>query len=576
MAKEKQIIECVPNYSEGRDMSIIKQITDEIESVEGVKLLDVDPGEATNRTVVTFVGEPSAVVEAAFRGAKKAAEVIDMRKHHGAHPRMGATDVLPLIPVAGITLEECAELARQLADRMAREAGIPCYAYEASAFKPERKNLAVCRAGEYEAIVEKLTVPGKQPDFMPPSMANASATAIPESVLRSGCTAVGARDFLIAVNYNLNTTSTRRANAIAFDVREKGRPKREGNPITGTPMKDENGNTIMIPGTLKGTKAIGWFIDEYGIAQVSMNITDINVSPLHICFDEVCRCAQNRGLRVTGTEIVGLVPKRVLIEAGKYFLEKQQRSTGIPEADIINIAIHSMGLDDLKPFNAREKVIEYLMEDSVAASKKLIDLTVRAFAEETSRESPAPGGGTISAYMGALGAALGTMVANLSAHKPGWDNRWKEFSEWADKGQALITELLHLVDEDTEAFNRIMAAFGLPKKTEEEKAARSAAIQAATLYATEVPLHTMKASYAAFDICRAMAADGNPNSVSDAGVGALAARAAVLGAGLNVKINAGSLNDRAVADRLVAEANELIEQANQAEKEIMAIVESKL
>ena len=561
-------------------MSVIKQITDEIESVEGIKLLDVDPGEATNRTVVTFVGEPEAVLEAAFRGAKKAGEVIDMRKHHGAHPRMGATDVLPLIPVAGITLEECAELAHRLADRMAREAGIPCYAYEASAFKPERKNLAVCRAGEYEAIVEKLTVPEKQPDFMPPIMESGTSATIPESILRCGCTAVGARDFLIAVNYNLNTTSTRRANAIAFDVREKGRPKREGNPITGTPMKDENGKTIMIPGTLKGTKAIGWYIDEYGIAQVSMNITNMNQSPLHVCFDEVCRCAQNRGIRVTGTEIVGLVPKRALIDAGKYFLEKQHRSVGIPEQDIINIAIHSMGLDDLKPFNAREKVIEYLLEDSVGsgspASKKLVDLTVKGFAEETSRESPAPGGGTISAYMGALGAALGTMVANLSSHKPGWDDRWKEFSDWAEKGQVLIRELLHLVDEDTEAFNRIMAAFGMPKKTDEEKAARSEAIQTATLYATEVPLHTMQASYKAFDICRAMAAEGNPNSVSDAGVGALAARAAVLGAGLNVKINAGSLKDRETADKLIAEANALIEKANQAEKEIIAIVESKL
>ena len=581
MSKEKQIIECVPNFSEGRDMSVIKQITDAIESVEGVKLLDVDPGEATNRTVVTFVGEPEAVVEAAFRGAKKAGEVIDMRRHHGAHPRMGATDVLPLIPVSGITLEECAALARKLADRMAREAGIPCYAYEASAFKPERKNLAVCRAGEYEAIVEKLTVPDKQPDFMPPAMGSGSPASIPESVLQCGCTAVGARDFLIAVNYNLNTTSTRRANAIAFDVREKGRPKREGNPITGTPMKDGDGKPIMIPGTLKGTKAIGWYIDEYGIAQVSMNITDINQAPLHKCFDEVCRCAQNRGIRVTGTEIVGLVPKKVLIDAGKYFLEKQHRSTGIPEEDILNIAIHSMGLDDLKPFNPREKVIEYLMEDSQTSNLKsqtsnLIDLTVKGFAEETSRESPAPGGGTISAYMGALGAALGTMVANLSAHKPGWDDRWKEFSDWADRGQALMKELLHLVDEDTEAFNRIMAAFGMPKKTDEEKAARSAAIQEATLYATQVPLQTMQASFKAFDICRAMAEEGNPNSVSDAGVGALAARAAVLGAGLNVKINAGSLKDRETADRLVSEANALIEKANQAEKEILTIVENKL
>lgn len=575
MAKEKQIIECVPNYSEGRDMSIIKQITNAIESVDGIKLLDVDPGEATNRTVVTFVGEPAAVVEAAFRGAKKATEVIDMRKHHGAHPRMGATDVLPLIPVSGITLEECAQLARQLADRMAREAGIPCYAYEASAFKPERKNLAVCRAGEYEAIVEKLTVAEKQPDFLPEDVKQGRL----EHALQTGCTAVGARDFLIAVNWNLNTTSTRRANAIAFDVREKGRPKREGNPITGTPMKDENGKPIMIPGTLKGTKAIGWYIDEYGIAQVSMNITDMNKAPLHVCFDEVCRCAQNRGIRVTGTEIVGLVPKRALIDAGKYFLEKQHRSTGIPEEDILKIAIKSMGLDDLKPFNPREKVIEYLLEDSqkpAANSQQLIDLTVKGFAQETSRESPAPGGGTISAYMGALGAALGTMVANLSAHKPGWDDRWKTFSDWADKGQKLISELLHLVDEDTEAFNRIMAAFGMPKKTDEEKAARTEAIQQATLYATQVPLQTMKASFAAFDICRAMAEEGNPNSVSDAGVGALAARAAVLGAGLNVKINASSLKDRTTAEALVAEANALIEQANKAEIEITAIVEARI
>ncbi|MBO6288014.1 MAG: glutamate formimidoyltransferase [Prevotella sp.] len=569
MSHVKQIVECVPNFSEGRNLDVIKQITNEIEAVKGTKLLDVDPGEATNRTVVTFVGEPDVVVEAAFRAVKKAGQLIDMRQHHGAHPRMGATDVCPLIPVAGITLEECAALARKLAERIANEAGIPCYCYEAAAFTPERKNLAVCREGEYEALAEKLSTPGKQPDF--------GARPLDEQVARTGCTAVGARDFLIAVNYNLNTTSTRRANAIAFDVREKGRPKREGNPITGKPMKDEQGKTIMIPGTLKGTKAIGWFIDEYGIAQVSMNITNINVAPLHVCFDEVCRCAQNRGIRVTGTEIVGLIPKRTLIDAGKYFLEKQHRSTGIPEQDIINIAIHSMGLDDLKPFNPREKVIEYLLEDAQNEGvNKLVDLTVKGFAHETSRESPAPGGGTISAYMGALGAALGTMVANLSSHKPGWDDQWEKFSQWADKGQELMTELLHLVDEDTEAFNRIMAAFGLPKKTDEDKAARSQAIQEATLYATEVPLHTMQASFRAFDICRAMAEEGNPNSVSDAGVGALAARAAVLGAGLNVKINAGSLKDREVADKLIAEANELIEKANAAEQEIMKIVESKL
>jgi len=569
MSHVKQIVECVPNFSEGRNLDVIKQITNEIEAVKGTKLLDVDPGEATNRTVVTFVGEPDVVVEAAFRAVKKAGQLIDMRQHHGAHPRMGATDVCPLIPVAGITLEECAALARKLAERIANEAGIPCYCYEAAAFTPERKNLAVCREGEYEALAEKLSTPGKQPDF--------GARPLDEQVARTGCTAVGARDFLIAVNYNLNTTSTRRANAIAFDVREKGRPKREGNPITGKPMKDEQGKTIMIPGTLKGTKAIGWFIDEYGIAQVSMNITNINVAPLHVCFDEVCRCAQNRGIRVTGTEIVGLIPKRTLIDAGKYFLEKQHRSTGIPEQDIINIAIHSMGLDDLKPFNPREKVIEYLLEDAQNEGvNKLVDLTVKGFAHETSRESPAPGGGTISAYMGALGAALGTMVANLSSHKPGWDDQWEKFSKWADKGQDLMAELLHLVDEDTEAFNRIMAAFGLPKKTDEDKAARSQAIQEATLYATEVPLHTMKASFRAFDICRAMAEEGNPNSVSDAGVGALAARAAVLGAGLNVKINAGSLKDREVADKLIGEANELIEKANAAEQEIMKIVESKL
>ena len=568
MAIEKQIIECVPNFSEGRNMAVIKQITNAIESVKGVKLLDVDPGEATNRTVVTFVGEPSDVVEAAFRGVQKAATLIDMRQHHGAHPRMGATDVCPLIPVSGITLEECAELARKLAERIAKEANVPCYCYEAAAFTPERQNLAVCREGEYEALTDKLATDGKKPDF--------GARPFDEGVARTGCTAVGARDFLIAVNYNLNTTSTRRANAIAFDVREKGRPQREGGSPVGKPMKDDKGNTIMIPGTLKSTKAIGWFIDEYGIAQVSMNITNINVTPLHVAFDEVCRCAQNRGIRVTGTEIVGLIPKRTLIEAGKYFLEKQNRSVGIPENDIIDIAIHSMGLSDLKPFNPREKVIEFLLEDAQTESKKLIDLTVKGFAEETSRESPAPGGGTISAYMGALGAALGTMVANLSSHKAGWDARWKEFSEWADKGQAIQTELLHLVDEDTEAFNRIMEAFGLPKKTDEEKAARSEAIQAATLYATEVPLHTMKASFKAFEICKAMAAEGNQNSVSDAGVGALAARAAVLGAGLNVKINAASLKDRTFADKLIAEANELIAKANEEEKAIMEIVESKL
>lgn len=575
----KQIIECVPNFSEGRDMNVIRQITDEIESVKGVKLLDVDPGEATNRTVVTFVGEPADVVEAAFRSVAKAGRLIDMRQHHGAHPRMGATDVLPLIPVAGITLEECAALARQLAGRIAHELAIPCYCYEAAAYTPERKNLAVCRDGEYEALAEKLTTEGKQPDFMPEGKAPLPVAAgeLYERIERTGCIAVGARDFLIAVNYNLNTTSTRRANAIAFDVREKGRPVREGHPITGKPKKDENGNTIMQPGTLKCTKAIGWYIDEYGIAQVSMNMTNLNVTPLHVAFDEVCRCAQNRGIRVTGTEIVGLVPKKTLIDAGRYFLQKQNRSTGIPEEDLIKIAVKSMGLDDLKPFNPREKVIEYMLEDAEKGDRKdLVDLTVKAFAEETSRESPAPGGGTIAAYMGALGAALGAMVANLSSHKAGWDERCGEFAVWADKGQALMSELLRLVDEDTEAFNRIMTAFGLPKKTEEDKAARAQAIQDATLDAAQVPLRTMKTAFQVFELCKTMALEGNPNSVSDAGVGALAARAAVLGAGLNVKINAGALKDRQQADALIAEANTLIAQANDAEQEIMAMVEKKL
>lgn len=565
MAKTRQIIECVPNFSEGRDMAVVKQITDEIEACEGVRLLDVDPGEATNRTVVTFVGEPEAVVEAAFRAVKKAGEVIDMRHHHGEHPRIGATDVLPLVPVSGITLEECAQLARKLAERIATETGIPCYCYEAAALKPERRNLAVCRAGEYEAIPEKLADPAKAPDF--------GARPYDENIARTGCTVVGARDFLIAVNFNLNTTSTRRANAIAFDVREKGRPERIGNPITGEIRRDENGKPVMIPGTLKGTKAIGWYIKEYGIAQVSMNITDINATPLHAAFDEVCRCAEARGVRVTGTEIVGLVPERALIDAGKHFLRKQHRSTGIPKEDILDIAIKSMGLSDLRPFEPKEKVIEYLLDADKDGADKLTALTVKGFADETLRESPAPGGGSVAAYMGALGAALGTMVANLSAHKPGWDDRWEEFSRWADKGVELEAELLHLVDEDTEAFNRIMAAFGMPKNTDEDKRLRSEAIQKATLFAAQVPLETMKASFKAFEICKAMAETGNPNSVSDAGVGALAARAAVLGAGLNVKINASSLKDKAQAEALINEANNLMAEADKAEREVMEIVE---
>lgn len=568
MAKTRQIVECVPNFSEGRDKNVIQQITDVIEGCEGVRLLDVDAGEATNRTVVTFVGEPEAVVEAAFRAVRKAAEVIDMRKHHGAHPRIGATDVLPIIPVSGITLEECAELARKLAERIANEAGIPCYCYEAAAFKPERRNLAICRKGEYEGIQERITDKDEAPDF--------GARPYDEDVARTGCTVVGARDFLIAVNFNLNTTSTRRANAIAFDVREKGRPKREGNPITGKILKDDNGEPIMLPGTLKATKAIGWYIEEYGIAQVSMNITDINVTPLHVAFEEVCRCAQNRGIRVTGTEIVGLTPKRTLIEAGKYFLEKQHRSVGIPEEDIINIAVKSLGLDDLKPFKPEEKVIEFMLDDNSGSRKRLIDLTVKGFADETARESPAPGGGSVSAYMGALGASLGTMVANLSSHKPGWDDRWDEFSLWAERGILIESELLHLVDEDTEAFNRIMSAFGMPKGTDEEKRLRSEAIQQATLFAARVPLETMKASFKVFELCREMVEKGNPNSVSDAGVGALAARSAVIGAGMNVKINASSLKDKAMAQSLIAEADAIIAKAVAEEKEIITLVEDKI
>lgn len=564
---EKRIVECVPNFSEGRDKAVIDAITAAIVQSGGVKLLDVDPGEATNRTVVTFVGSPEAVVEAAFAGVRRAAELIDMRHHKGAHPRMGATDVLPLIPISGITLEECAELARTLARRIADELRIPTYCYEASALRPERRNLAVCRAGEYEALPEKLAHTDTAPDF--------GARPFDDGVARTGATTVGARDFLIAVNFNLNTTSTRRANAIAFDVREKGRLVREGNPITGKIVKDAEGNPVMRPGTLKATKAIGWYIEEYGIAQVSMNITDISVTPLHVAFDEVCRKADARGVRVTGTEIVGLVPKRALLEAGRYFLRKQHRSTGIAEEEIIRLAVKSMGLDDLKPFDPKEKVIEYLLE-AEDQKKRLIDLTCKGFAAETASESPAPGGGSISAYMGALGAALGTMVANLSSHKAGWDDRWEEFSDWADRGQALLAELLHLVDEDTEAFNRIMAVFAMPKSTGEEKAARSAALQEATLYATEVPLRTMKAAVRVFPLVRAMAETGNPNSVSDAGVGALAARSAVLGACLNVKINAAGLKDRERAGALVAEAESIAADAVRLETEVLAIVEEKI
>ena len=550
----KKIIECVPNYSEGRDKGIIDQIVAAIAAVEGVKVLDVDPGEATNRTVVTFVGEPEPVLEAAFKGAEKAQELIDMRFHHGAHPRSGATDVLPLIPVSGITLEECAVLARGLAERLYQELGIPCYCYEAAAFTPERRNLAVCRAGEYEALPEKMADPARKPDF---------GGAYDEVAAKAGATNVGARNFLIAVNYNLNTTSTRRAMAVAFDVREKGRKAREGGSLTGKLLKDEKGEQIWIPGTLKGCKAIGWYIDEYGIAQVSMNITDIDQVPLHVAYEEVCRAAAARGLKVTGVEIVGLVPKRVLIDAGKFYLEKQQRSLGISEEEIIKIAVKSMSLDDLKPFNPKEKVIEYLMEDEaeLAEKERLVRMTVKGFAAETASESAAPGGGSISAYMGALGAALATMVANLSAHKRGWDDRWKEFSDVAEKGQALMTELLALVDEDTAAFNRIMDVFSMPKGTPEEKAARAAAMEEATLYAASVPLKTMEASLKALPLALEMARKGNPASASDAGVAALAAVAGIRGAALNVRINAAGLTDKAPAEPLLKRADAIVAEA---------------
>ena len=558
----KQLIECVPNISEVRYMNIINQVTAEIEKVEGVKLLDVDPGATTNRTVITFVGEPEKVCEAAFRVVKKAAELIDMRNHHGAHPRQGATDVCPLIPVSNISMEEVVEYARALGKRFGEELGIPVYCYEEAAFQPKRKNLAYCRTGEYESLSSRLGTEEWKPDFGPNEWN--------EHTSMTGATQVGARDFLIAINYNLNTTSTRRANAIAFDVREKGRPMRVGPKVTDKPMKDENGNTIMIPGTLKATKAIGWFIEDYGIAQVSMNITNINVSPVHVCFDEVCAKAAARGVRVTGCEIVGLVPKKVLIDAGKYYLAKQQRSLGISEDEIIKIAIKSMGLDDLKPFNPKEKVIEYLIEDD--SKKKLVDMTCTGFANETASESPAPGGGSISAYMGALGASLATMVANLSSHKPGWDDRWEEFSQVAEKGQKLKDELLDLVDEDTNAFNKIMEALQMPKKTDAEKAARMEALELASQYATQVPFKTMNVAFKAFEVVEAMVKNGNPASVSDAGVGALCCRSAVMGAYLNVKINAAGLKDRAFADNIVAEGAKIEAEAIAKEAEILVEV----
>lgn len=549
----KQLIECVPNFSEGRDMNIIKQITDAIESVEGVRLLNVDPGKATNRTVVTFVGEPAAVIEAAVRGIKTAGELIDMSKHKGEHPRMGATDVCPLIPVAGISMEETAKYAQQLGNRVGKELGIPVYFYEAAQPKKERNNLSVIRAGEYEGFFKKIKLPEWAPDAGPA-----------EFDAKRGATVIGARDFLVAYNVNLNTTSTRRANAIAFDVREAGRTE-----------KDAKGNVIkQTPGTLKSVKAIGWFIEEYGVAQISMNLTNINITPVHVAFDEVCRSAQSRGIRVTGSELVGLIPLNAMLEAGKYFLRKQQRSVGVSEKELIKIAIKSLGLDELGPFIPEERIIEYLLKEK--GDSKLVSMTLTEFADETASESPAPGGGSIAAYMGAMGAALGTMVANLSSHKRGWDERWEEFSGWAEKGQKYQSDLIRLVDEDTKAFNVIMSAFSLPKGNDEEKAARTKAIQDATKYATEIPFRVMEACFNCMEVAKAMAEIGNPNSVSDAGVGALAARSGVMGAYLNVKINAAGLTDKSFAADIVARGKVIQEKAIALEAEILTIVNQKI
>jgi len=561
----RQLIECVPNFSEGRDMTVIKQITDEIEKVEGVKLLDVDPGAATNRTVVTFVGTPEEVIEAAFIAVKKAAEVIDMRHHKGEHPRFGATDVCPLVPVANITMEETVEYARKLAQRIGEELEIPIFCYENAAFSKVRQNLANCRSGEYEALPERITTEEWKPDFGP--------NVFNERVAASGATAVGARDFLVAFNVNLNTTSTRRANAIAFDVRERGRTKREGNPLTGKIVKDENGNPVMIPGSLKCVKGIGWFIEEYGVAQISMNLTNISVTPVHVAFDEVRKKADARGVLVTGSELVGLIPLNAMLDAGRYFLRKQERSVGLDDDELIKIAIKSMGLDELKPFNPRERIIEYLLEEG---SSKLVDMTVKGFCNETASESPAPGGGSIAATVGALGASLGTMVANLSSHKRGWDERWEEFSDWAAKGQHYKDLLLHYVDEDTNAFNKIMDAFGLPKKTEADQKARKQAIEDASKYAMEIPFKVMETAYQSMEVMRAMAETGNPNSVSDAGVGALCSLTAVEGAFLNVKINAGGIDDKAFTSDLINRGAEIAEKTKAERDAIIQIVEEKI
>jgi len=561
-----QLIECVPNFSEGRDMQLIGRITAEIEKVEGVKLLDVAPGAATNRTVVTLVGSPGAVCEAAFRVVKRASELIDMSKHRGAHPRFGATDVCPLVPISGITMEEVVEYARALAKRIGEELHIPVYCYEFAAFEEKRRNLASCRQGEYEGLAKKIAGTDWKPDFGP--------SAWDSQVALTGATAVGARNFLIAYNINLNTTSTRRANAVAYDIREKGRIKREDDPVTGKIIRDTNGEPVYEPGLLKAVKAIGWYIGEYGIAQLSINLTDLSVSPLHKVFDTACDRAAARGLRVTGSELVGMIPLNAMIGAGKYFLHKQNRSAGIPENEIIKIAIKSLGLDDLAPFDPDKKIIEYMLKNK--SQKNLVEMSLIDFVNETASESPAPGGGSISACLGAMGASLATMVANLSSHKAGWDSRWKEFSDHAEKGMAIQQDLLQLVDEDSRAFNGVMEALGLPKGSEQEKAIRHSALQEATRYATEVPFRVMKRASDAFELLKAMVETGNPNSVSDAGVGALCARSAVMGAFLNVKINAAGLEDKEFANKLLAEGKKIEVAAIRWEEEIIGIVNGKI
>jgi glutamate formiminotransferase / formiminotetrahydrofolate cyclodeaminase len=550
---ENRIIECVPNFSEGRDMSIIKQITDVIETVEGVKLLNIDPGKDTNRTVVTFVGIPEAVSEAAFLSVKKASELIDMSKHHGKHPRMGATDVCPFIPVSGITMDETVIYARNVAGRIGNELGIPVYCYESAAFSEERRNLANCRSGEYEGLNKKLTDPLWMPDFGPAHFNE-----------RSGATAVGARDFLVAFNVNLNTSSTRRANAIAYDVREKGRK-----------MKNEKGDEIIVPGSLKSVKAIGWYIEEYGIAQISMNLTDISITPVHVAFDEVCRKADARGVRVTGSELVGLIPLRSLLDAGRYFLAKQHRSSGISDEELIKIAIRTMGLNDIHQFKPEEKIIEYVMAEN-EKKKRLVKMSLKDFMDETASESHAPGGGSVSAYIGALGVALGTMVANLSSHKRGWDERWKEFSDWAVKGKAIQNSLLQLVDDDTDAFNGIMEAYALPKKTEEEKLLRDIAIQEATTKATLIPFKVMETAFPGFGLIKEMAEKGNPNSVTDAGVAALALRTCIRGAFLNVRINASGLHDKNFAGTILNTGKDIEAKSKTSEEEILEIINKKI